>query len=197
MKAKRPSKNKKGYRKTKKKIDKKKLYVTLVGFFIVFLMVASLLVLDGEEDNSYEYNGYLVTQGNGFWNVAKEGASLAFEYDPLSLENYSIESFYVTSDKIYLAYNPTVSDLQSFEFRRLYDFLNSIGVSVVPSCIDSLENCPDIPFVSCDEEKDIIKFEEGKEVKIILDENCVVLKSSKDKALEVVNLYMYRLFGVL
>jgi len=177
--------------------DKRKVGLIFVGLFLIVLMVGSMLMSSREDDGKeYEYNGYYFIQLEGYWKmVAEDDISLFFLNDPKSLENITVEQVNLMVDKVYLGFKPGEEGFGSQGIQRLGSILSSAVPSVLPACFAE-EGCPDLPIVSCGGEDKVIWLKHGEEDKIYNQDNCVILQF-KDKEMKIIDLFIYKLLGVM
>ena len=151
MRARKVSKSKSAAKKKKGFFsDKKKVGLVFVGLFLIVLMVGSMLI-SGDEDNSseYEYNGHYFVQIDGYWNMVAGDQSFTFIYDPLSLENVTMEDLDLQVEKVYVGFVPGEESMEFNAYQRTLNLMKAIVPTALPACFEE-EGCPDLPIVSCE-----------------------------------------------
>ena len=197
MHAKKTSKVKSVVKKESFFTDRKKIALVLIGAFLIILMVGSALVQWNEEDSEqeYEYNGFTLIQIEGYWKLIYGEYSFAFNYDPKSLENISIENFDLDKEKVYLGYVPENESLADQSVQRVSTLLKYIVPTVTNACLIE-KGCPDIPVVSCNGNDTVVWLKKSSKDKIFMQDNCLVLGYNSE-SVKIVDLFMYRLLGVM
>ena len=187
-------KSKKVSKKSLIKEEKKKntRWLPIIALGIIIIMVASSLALiKGENNDSYDFNGFSVTKTEQGWSVSKGQGSLLFLYDPRSLQNITINMNLGTTNKVYIVSSENTIN----ELVILKTYLNRLGLLANDACFNE-ENCPDVPIVDCNSTTPVLYFQEG-ENSISQNNNCIIFTSNQEDRLKVIDAFIYKLIGAL
>lgn len=173
------------------------------SIFIVVIMTSStigyLWTGNQKEQNRVEYNGFTFYRSQGFWFTRINDQQYNFQYLPEDVLNISSTGTLGIGEKIYLAYDPSETELNTrYPFSILSELLRDKGVRPVYACIAE-ENCPDIPIVDCNEtDAPIVLFIKGEESRMYNEEQCLIveIKDNQD-VVRVTEKMMYDLLGVI
>jgi len=175
----------------------KKTLTISMGLFIIFVMVFSSLAMWQGSDNKKTYNDYTFMKSELGWKSYINGQYIEFTYGPWELENIAIPSPIITNtEKIYILYNPQENNLNELSFRKLKSVLNYLQIPSFPACTIE-ENCPDIPIVSCSDEKDSVYIKLANETRVYKEGNCLILEGSEESQLKEIDKLFYIKLGVM
>ncbi len=178
--------------------DKAKRNISLIGGFIIFIMIASALGMYGSDDETeeqgYEYKGVtFVDTGTGWLAHLDSGEQLMISSNPQRLENLTgvgavnLNNFkYV--EKVYLTQNP--EDNIGHAIREFFRVI-SIEPRTVPACSADVPGCEELPIRVCDNasmEYGVIEFRKANESSVTFKNNCLLLEG--ESLLEVVDKFI-------
>jgi hypothetical protein len=174
---------------------------TIIGLFIIFIMVASVLgyTLGSNEDagSFYDYNGYRFADVNGIWQTYIGNTAYQFNYDPKSIENMSIPNFNINSNKVYFIYDPDKKVGTENAMQKIGALLRNKGNIIMFAC-SSDNNCGNLPIKTCGNFTETsFYFKTSNETQISLNSNCVVLEGDSvglSKAADAINLKILGVF---
>ena len=161
----------------------KKLLTILMGFFIISIMIFSVLYygLDSTGKKKVEYHGLRFVETNQGWQAyTEDGQKIFILSNPEELEDVSFApvslSFLGTVQKVYISFNPydDVSD-------ALQDFQQNIPFSVplVGACYEDNDFCAELPLNTCADASlsvAVVLFREANETSVTLENNCLTLQ---------------------
>ena len=173
----------------------KKILVSFVGVFIIFMMVLSTLSIwkTDETTNQLKYKNHVFNKQGDQWVSYFNDKPVAFFYNPLELENLTMPSF-TFFDKTYLAYDQHDIETESFVIQRAFSILQYSNIRPVLACY-SEENCPDIPIINCTNDNSLyIKY--SNDTNIYIEDKCLVLEGTQDYQLKYLDKIFYNLLGI-
>ncbi len=162
-----------------------KFFTTLIGTFIVLIMVGSALNMWKGKENVYEIKnlkfyktdqGYTARIGNSFITILN---------DPKGLENITIQETGINKlnslNKIYFSIDPTIPGIKE----AVYEFRRNIPLRpiVVEACNVDIKICSELPLKDCKDATDtigIIVFKKSNESKVIFENNCLKIEGKKE-----------------
>ena len=155
------------------------------------------MLISSDEDTSseYEYNGYYFVQIDGYWNIVAGDQSFTFLYDPLSLENVTMEDLDLQVEKVYIGFVPGEESMEFNAYQRTLNLMKAIVPTALPACFEE-EGCPDLPIVSCEGENKVVWLREGEDHKIYNEDQCIIFEYIGD-ANKVLDLFTYKILGVM
>ncbi len=187
----------------RKEAKRQKLYMYLVGGFMIMLMATLsfgyIQFSDQEEavGGITEYDHVFSPMPSGGYSAVFLDQRVSFAVLPSAVEDVPVEDFSFSSGRVYLATDPADALETDFSYQRGYAFLQFVGNSVQPSC-STEEGCGDIPIVSCDEGREVVLFDSTAAYGISSRGSCVVLGYSSDyERAQVVDRFIYELLGVM
>lgn len=173
----------------------KKFLVSLIGIFIIGLMVLSTLNIIETQDNTnkLKYKNYVFTKQNDQWISYINNKPIAFKYNPLELENLTLPNYNFVS-KVYLAYDPVDISNEQFIIQRAASILQYFNVRPVLACY-SEKDCPDIPVIKC-ENDDSLYLRYNNDTKIYIEGKCLVIQGTPEQQLMYLDKIFYKLLGI-
>jgi hypothetical protein len=175
----------------------------LVALFIGFLMVSSVIgFLYGQSDNSASnsqvrmYNGIDFIRTSQGWSFEKDGI-YTMDNHPSDLEDVEYESFEISSNKVYLAYDPLeeIPALNVYQ-GKMAALLRHLGYLPVLGCIKE-EGCGDFPIVDCGSEFTVFLYKNGESEKVSKMDSCVVIEGSEYGMNRASDKALYLILGVI
>lgn len=185
----------------KKSIWKNKQLLWFMAFFIIVLMVGSVLTLwirDEGDSKEIDYNGhkFVYNQQTG-WTTIVNGQQVSFEMLPTDIEGVKKESFFgLDVGKTYVAFNPAEFSEKSYEINRLISFLAFTGRQAFPACTKE-EGCGDLPVINCTSTtSNVVYLVVSNETRIKQDYNCLILEAKPGDEIKVITMFLYQLLGI-
>jgi len=177
----------------KKKMNKAKIGLYLMGFFLIALMIGSSITMRGEEFDRVEYNGVKFQEVEGGWIGYRGEERILLTNNPNELAEVSIkgEGFDQLNSlsKLYLSLNPD-DRIQN----ALYEYEFSQNIRIEPpmfnSCFKDFEGCEDLPIKTCEDASSVtgvIIFKTGENNTINFKNNCLVVEGKEDEIVSVVD----------
>lgn len=184
-------------------MKKKVNYIQLMAWFIVIIMVLSVLGYVGssffsEQANQEEYNGFhFVKTSNQQWLLRVNGEEYLFQYLPEELKNVTFSTnLNFNPVKIYFGFQANDTINVGFSFSLLAKVFRNKGIKVQEACI-SEESCPDIPLMDCQNKEGIIMVS-GEENGYTEDEKCLIITATDSEELQkLTERVVYHLLGVM
>jgi len=181
----------------------------LAGSVLIFVMLFSIIgysftgrVIDENNSNSINYNGFEFVKQNGFWNLNLNGVNYVFSYNPKEIQDIS-DILGISNTEL------NVKNLDNYKRRILYihsedgaafsEIRNNLFPAhtqgVQSACLEG-EICADenLPIKTCDENFIIIK--ESEEEKIVQDNNCVFIEGKKENLLKLTDSFLFEILGI-
>ncbi len=171
------------YKKKQRFWQNPKLLPTLIGLFIISIMVFSVLGMwgeDSEAQGAYEYKGIKFTSTDYGWIGYQGDKKITLATNPKELENITIN--YVQPDllnrlsKVYISleYNEPV-------LRAVQEFEQSIKFTTItmPACTQDSPRCADMPLKTCKDATDtvgVIVFKQSNQTEVSLINNCLTIQ---------------------
>lgn len=160
----------------------KKLLPTLMGGFIISIMVFSVLGMwGGEEDQeTYEHNSIKFTNTDYGWIGYKDDQKITLSNNPAELENITIGYMPVYTlnslQKVYISldYNERAARAE-----QLFEQNIKITATTVPACVEDSEICANMPLKDCKDATQttgVIVFKESNETEVSLINNCLTIQ---------------------
>jgi len=169
----------------------------LVGSFLIFIMIISLLgysFRDDEENQKIKYNGIEFIKESNLWNAEINGLKFYFTYNPnevkelnetlKKLNNYYNKPLYFYSNN---------SEAETEIYRNLF-YSNQIVQRVQNACLEGEECKEDLPIKNCNDNIIIIKDSDKNEV--IQEQNCIFIKGKTEDMMKLVDSFLYNIIGV-
>lgn len=174
--------------KQKVRIEKKQSFVSkqkwfiLIAFFLVALMVGSVLdVGRSNREKTSTYKNYEFTLTDSGWIAYDGNTPIMLSYNPQELESLTIPNINVGVmnylEKAYLSFDPKDTAVQRafFEFNRRFN----LQTRVVRACYTDVEGCGDMPIKDCNStttNSGVIIFKTTNETKVALENNCLTVE---------------------
>jgi len=174
----------------------KKFLVSLMGIFIIGLMVLSSLNIFKEENSNkkIEYKNHIFYKQENQWITYINDKPVSFFNNPYDVENITIPEFNFMLSKLYIAYDPADIENMGFAVNRLMAVLAYFSVRPVLSCYNETD-CPDIPIIDCSKDESIyVKY--SNDTKIYINDKCLVLEGAADSQLKYLDKIFYNLLEV-
>ncbi|MFH0751966.1 MAG: hypothetical protein V1914_00010 [archaeon] len=160
----------------------KKFMPSLMGGFIIFIMVFSALGLWTGEDSqgAYEYKDIKFIQTEYGWVGYKDGQKITLTTNPAELENITINYIPIYTlnplSKVYLSLDYTEKAL-----RAVQNFEQNIKITATtrPACTTDGPRCANLPLKNCEDATDttgVIVFKEDNQTKVTLINNCLTIQ---------------------
>ena len=173
----------------------KRILVYLMGFFIILIMIASVLNI-GEKEEKQKYNNYVFTKTERGWLTYVNNQAIMFNYLPQELEDITIPSLNLNSKKVYILIDPEEITIQDYNIQRLIYTLRYLNINTFLACSKET-NCPDIPIIDCSNPNFVFYFKLSNETKTYKENNCLILEGNNDGQLMLVERLNYALFGII
>jgi len=172
----------------------KKFLISLVGIFIILVMVGSYLNVGGDNEKRVNYGGYNFIKTDKGWMTYIGNSAFLFSFMPKDLEEINMPQFNL-GNKIYILFDPEERNEASYEVQRLSYMLDYKGIKAFPACIKE-EKCGNIPILNCDSQNSIIYLKSGNN-KAYIDKNCLVFEGDKEYQSKLIDRFSYGLLGVM
>lgn len=174
----------------------KKFLVSIIGIFIIGIMVLSSVNIFREEDASkkIKYNDRIFYKQDTQWMTYINDKPVLFFNNPYDVQNITIPDFNFKLSKLYIAYNPADIESEGFIVNRIAAVLNYFSLKPVLACYNETD-CPDIPIIDCSKD-DSLYLEYSNDTKIYIENKCLVLKGTIDSQLKYTDKIFYNLLGI-
>jgi len=159
----------------------KKVLTSLVGVFLIVLMMLSAVQL-GDEDETVSYNGLEFVQANNGWQTyTNDGTRVIVSSSPSSLVNETFAavdlSVFDRLSKVYVSVDPYDSSLgyALYDLERSFAFVSDAHTA----CFEDSEACMDLPLKTCDDASistGIIVLKEANETVVTLEGTCLTVE---------------------
>ena len=177
---------------------KRKRNQIIIGVSLAFLMVLSVLGFGlqgnfgkGNEDSSDKvvYNGLEFTYIDEFWRIG----NFAFKYNPEQVPEIGSELKNATFYQGLPVYIYSENDEAETEIRVN---LGLVAERVQRACIDEegIECSKELPIKTCEDNFIIIK--ENNISRIKQENNCVYIEGPEEELVELVDQFLFKIFGV-
>lgn len=180
---------------------KTKINQIIIGLLLISLMIFSTIGFafsfnnnDNRNNEKIEYNGIeFVRDVNGYWNFELNGNKFYTLYNPEEISDIKISVNKKLED-----YNNKplyfVGDVGE-GFSELYKFLSSYAIRIGNACLE--KNCKyDYPIKSCDNDNIIIIEKVENDESIIIQKNCVYIKTKDINEAKYADAYIFNLLGI-
>jgi len=174
----------------------KKFLVSIVGFFIIFLMVLSSLNVFETPDNTskIKYKNYVFNKQDTRWITYINNKPFVFFYNPLDVENLTIPYYNFLQSKLYISYDPKDAANERFVLERSAFVLQNSNIRPVLACY-SEKDCPDIPIINCSNDAGLY-FKYANDTKVYIEDNCLILQGTTDDQLKYLDKIFFNLLGI-
>ncbi|MEW6063541.1 MAG: hypothetical protein AB1571_04195 [Nanoarchaeota archaeon] len=172
----------------------KKILTSLVGIFIILIMVGSYLNVKDNSEQRLNYNGYNFVKTDKGWLAYIGNNAFLFSFTPSELEELNMPQFNLGS-KIYVLFNPEERSEASYEVQRLSYILSYKGIKTFPACIKE-EGCGNIPIMNCESQNNMMYLKSGNN-KVYIDKNCLVFEGDKEYQARAIDRFSYSILGVM
>lgn len=171
--------------------SKRKIFMYLVGIFLIVLMVGSVLNTSGEETEVYEHKGVKFNKIEGGWIGYLGEQPIVLINNPGDVQDVKVdgEGFknLNSMSKIYLSTIPEDNIVGGIrEFSRNI----KLEPSVVPACFEDVEGCEELPLKNCNDANiytGVIIFKSGENNTINFKNNCLTVEANKTEMIKVVD----------
>lgn len=174
----------------------KKFLVSLMGIFIIGLMILSSLNIFKTEDSSKQikYKDRIFYSQGGQWITYINDKPIVFSYNPIEVENITIPNFNFFLPKVYISYDPSDLNNENFIINRLYSMFLYFNIRPVLSCYTE-KDCPDIPIIDCSKDNSIyVKY--SNDTKIYIEDKCLVLEGTIDSQIKYTDKIFYNMLNI-
>jgi len=183
---------------TEKKKDNSKRNQLFLALFLIGIMIFGTVgysFMSGGENGEEEietkvYSGMKFTKYNNYWNLEKDGLSLAFSVFPSS--NQTINS----QVKNYLVYDSEPLYIYSEDYSstsEIYNNFNQIAQRIQLACYE--KDCGEnLPIKDCLSNFIIIK--ESNITNISQQENCVFIEGKSEELLNLTDEFLFKTFKI-
>ncbi len=180
----------------------------VVSFFIIFLMVSSILAIwQGSTSSIPSYNGHkVILEGNVYAIKSDVGTAYGYTY-PSSLESIPVDSVFLatvsSTSEFIILFDPEDPSIKYIDLLRselaqrdLPTLKKSVGFGVTMN--SSLYpypvfNCTTIPFMTL-----FLRTANGTITQLYQDGNCLVLEAPIGQELvQVKDRFVYTLYGIM
>lgn len=188
-----------------KEDKKKKIKQFVVGGILIFVMLMSTIGYSfqgGQEDDNtsqkVSYNGFDFIENNGFWSLEVGQMQFLFSYNPIQVENSSLDIAEDSNIKSFNNYynKPLYisSENQEANFEISVNF-EKIAQRIQPACLEG-EKCldKDLPIKTCSDNIIIIK--ENSTSSITQDNNCVFITGQQKDLVIIVDDFLFKTLGI-
>ncbi len=160
----------------------KKLITSLMGGFIILIMVTSILGLWAEQkgENKYEYKGIKFTDTDYGWIGYKDSQRITLRNNPSELENISIGYIPVYTlnslGKVYISLDYNEEALKAMQ---VFEQNIKISTITVPACVKDTPRCAEMPLKSCEDTTEtigVIMMQKANETEVSLKNNCLKIQ---------------------
>jgi hypothetical protein len=177
----------------------KRIFIYLMGAFIILIMVASVININKNSVEKYKYKGNKFTKTDQGWLTYKDDKAVLLSYGPKELEgfnvNVDINNLFLLQ-KIYISFNP----LENLQL-AITDFLTNLNFNyLVRACTVNIEPCIDLPLKGCDDADlatGVIIFKESKTAKVSLDRNCLIIEGEGEDLVKITDRLILDHYGLM
>jgi hypothetical protein len=171
--------------------SKKRIIMYLIGGFLILLMVGSVLNMDGEKKETYEYNGIKFIRADIGWIGYLNDKPITLANSPEVIKDIRVygEGFKNLNSlgKIYLSVNPT-----DYLISGLSEFSRNIQLepALIPACFEDVAGCEERPIKDCDDSNvftGVMIFKTGDNNTINFKNNCLVVEAKKGDMVKVID----------
>jgi hypothetical protein len=180
----------------------KKFLTSLIGFFIIFIMVFSVMDLWDRSGDSYKYKGIEFNNDQNGWVGYIGSNAVQLGYNPQELENVTDVDFsgFDSVQKIYLATDDPLALYKSIDyFRKRVPLSPTKVVSCTPQG-SNVSECDQLPLKDCEDADNsvgVIIFKKSDEFKTsFLSNTCMVIEGNNENMLKVFDKAMLKMLGV-
>src|SRR3989344_5063721 len=185
---------------TPKKSKKGIVIVSIIIFLMVFSVIASIFFYRDPQNetnpNVYTYKDKEFKLIQNGWEYDNNGNKIIFDYLPqdlLDIETNMEQSSVNTADK-YVIFDPADLSKDSFEIYKFRVLNMQNGEVYYPACI-SEENCGDLPIKECISGNVYLKIGDSNSIK--QENECIILESTTQDMIKVINKFMYTKLGII
>ncbi len=176
--------------------NNKKFLTSMIGLFIIFIMIASALNLwKGEENTNEKYNGFYFVKLDNGWVTYVSNDAIQFSYSPKELEDIYVPMFNL-NNKIYVMYDPKNMKENDYLIERLLGMLRYKGFSAFLAC-DKEEGCGNVPILNCTAPNTLFYFKEENTTKVYNDNNCITISGTREDNIKQVDRLGYIILGIM
>ncbi len=180
----------------------------VVSFFIIFLMVSSILAIwQGSSSSIPSYNGHKVTLDGNFYAIKSNvGTAYGYAY-PSSLESIPVDSVFLhavlSAPELMILFDPEDEDITYVDLLRselaqhdLPILKKTIGFGMTMNSSVyhyPVFNCTNIPFVTL-----FLRTVNETTAQLYQDGNCLVLEAATGQELvQVKDRFVYTIYGIM
>lgn len=187
---------------TKASIEKKqKRTQRLLGIILVFVMFGSVFGIiatsfnNEQEEEPDSYNGYLLTNQNGYYALTVGQKTFYFKNDPNNLFQIEYEE---NITRLLPQYANRVLYIDSEDYssyRDLYQNLQGYPTRIQDACI-SEDDCIDeeLPIKTCQDSIIIVK--ESTRNRIYENESCTFIEGNGENLSKLTDLFLLKILGI-
>ena len=172
----------------------------IIGIILILVMIVSTFGIvvnsfgDKKNSNKINYNGYEFVNQNGVWVLNAQNISFIFKYNPLELENFSINSTQVNKLDSYSGKPLYIYSEDSLATSEIYRNIQPFALRIQSACLDE-KNCPeDLPIKTCNDNFIIIKTSNTSQ--ITQQDNCVFIEGNGEDLIKTSDLFIYKIFNI-
>lgn len=169
----------------------KKLITLLLAFFIITIMVASVLNSRSiNSENTIKYKGYKFIKSDQGWLTYINDQPIILNNNPKDLENIQINfnlNDLNSNEKIYLSLNP--NDNLNLAIAKFSTYIE-LSPRIVPSCYEDNEQCSNSPIKTCKDASSnigVIIFKKSTSTNIEFKDNCLAFEGNNIELLKYID----------
>ena len=192
------------HKKKEKRFFNKK---NIVGLFIAFIMVSSLLAM-WEGGVVEKYNGFKIKTDGRTLQTKINGEWIDFEYTPSALEEMDVSQEAMltlkNSNMIYFTFDPDDKLIKEIELTRMVlgeSLEKDFNIYTPSGVTEQIEPYETLPLIDCNNATSFIPvmyFKYLNETKITMEDNCIyVYSQSGTEFAALVERIKYGLYGVI
>ena len=180
--------------------SKKRMLIYAIGGFIILIMVASALNMQGTKEEKYNYHGLkFVKTEQGVWTAYKGDQQITLMYSPEDLEKIEIPAnigMISYSQKIYISTEDIRANAQPMDY-----FKKRIGItdSKPYACTKDAPGCEELPLKTCEDatqSQAVVIFKRAEETKIDYKANCLTMEGDSENLRKAIDKLYFTLAGI-
>jgi len=173
------------YEKKKPLWKNKRFTTSLMGGFIIMIMVTSILGLWAEQkgEDKYEYKGIKFVKTDYGWLGYKDNQRITLLNNPKELENISIGYVPIYTlnslSKVYMSLDYNEEVLRAMQ---LFEQNIKISTTTVQACVKDTPRCAQMPLKNCDDATQtvgVVVIQKANETEVSLKNNCLKIQGSE------------------
>ncbi len=180
----------------------KKFLTSLIGIFIILLMVLSALDLWKGSGESYVYHGTKFSKEDLGWSAYIGSNKVTLSYNPKELEDTSDVSFSNLNSvqKIYLSTDNPLAMYRSMDyFRNRIPLSPAKAMACVPEA-SNVSECEQLPLKDCNDANDnigVVVFKRSENITIhSISSSCLLVEGNNEDLAKVIDKSMLKMLGV-